>query len=185
MPKSLIGLSGTFASGKDTAAEYLVKFEHFQHVSTGDMIRRELGRRGLAESRHALVEVGNDLRDKFGGGVLVERALAEHNDVSKLVISGIRSVGEAKALKQANGTLVFIDAPIKARYERLRRRGRIGDETSFEQFTQDEALEMNSTGSTHQNIAGVRALADVELLNDRDVKDLFTAVKGLVARLSS
>ena len=35
----IIGLSGTFASGKDTLAHHLVQVYNFMHISTGDMVR--------------------------------------------------------------------------------------------------------------------------------------------------
>lgn len=179
----LLGLSGTFASGKDTVANYLAKEHSFTHVSTGDMIRHEAKKRGQEKSRDILVAIGNELREIHGPGVLVERALEHFGGSKRLAISGIRAVGEAEALKKAGGKLIFLDAPIEQRYQRLRQRGRIGDETTLEQFQRDEERELSSVQNTHQNINAVRRLADFELLNDRSEAELFTAVRGLLAQL--
>ena len=68
----IIGLSGTFASGKDTLAHHLVQKFNFLHISTGDMVR------AVAESeygnieRPTLVKTANELREKRGPGVLAE-----------------------------------------------------------------------------------------------------------------
>lgn len=179
----MLGLSGTFASGKDTVANYLAEEHGFTHVSTGDMIRHEAQMRGQKKLRDILVAIGNELREAHGPGVLVERALEHFGQSEHLVISGIRAVGEAEALKEAGGKLVFLDAPIGQRYEWLRRRGRIGDETTLEQFKSDEERELNSAQNTRQNINGVKRLANFELLNDRSQAELFAAVRGLLAQL--
>lgn len=182
-PKQLLGLGGTFASGKDTAADYLASEHGFTHVSTGDMIRREATRRGQDNSRDNLVMLGNELRETYGSGVLVERAIEEFKQSNRLVISGIRVVGEAEALKSAGGKLIFLDAPIRLRYDRLRARGRIGDEHTLEDFIADERRELASKKDTNQNINGVRSLADYELRNNRSEQELFAAVAGLLAQL--
>lgn len=179
----ILGISGTFASGKDTVAKYLEERHEFVHVSTGDMIRREAANQGLADEREVLVELGNELRSKYGSGVLVERAISFHESVNNLVVSGIRVVGEAQALRNAQGKLIFLDAPIKTRYGRLRSRGRIGDETTLEQFIAHEKLEMSSKEATHQNILGVRQLADFEIINDKGQDELFFTVRALLAQL--
>ena len=183
MSRTTLGLAGTFASGKDTMANYLVAEHNFTHVSTGDLIRQEVKGRGQSVVRDNLVAVGNELREEFGSGVLVERAVADNISAAKLVISGIRAVGEGRAVKNNGGKLVFLDAPVESRYIRLKDRGRIGDETSLEDFISHEERELTSNQDTNQNILGVRRIADIELFNDRGQKELFIAVRELLAQL--
>lgn len=46
----IIGLAGTFASGKDTVAHKLVEDFGYTHVSTGDMVRR------VAQEKYGSIE---------------------------------------------------------------------------------------------------------------------------------
>ena len=71
----IIGLTGKNGSGKTEVSEYL-KSRGFEYHSLSDEIRDEIRRRGLEITREVLIEVGNDLREKFGPGVLAERILS-------------------------------------------------------------------------------------------------------------
>ncbi len=163
----IYGIAGTFASGKDTLAEWL---EHngFTHVSTSDLVRGGAEKEYGSTDRKRLYEYGNKLRLEAGGGIFVEQALAQTMGLDKVAISGIRSVGEVEALKQAGGVLVFVDAPVELRYERAHKRGRDEDDKNLENFKKSEAKELNKPASneTEQNIGAVREMADVTILND-------------------
>lgn len=161
----LIGISGTFASGKDTIADFLVRDFDFTHVSTGDMVRKVAMKKYGSIERPVLVKTATELRYERGAGVLVDEALKESRP---LVITGIRSLGEAKALKAAGGILLFVDAPIEVRYERVKSRKR-DDETllSLEEFRANEAKEL-AAGSNDEdfNITAISQMADVSIQND-------------------
>ena len=89
---SLIGIAGTFASGKDTVAEFLVRDFGYTHVSTGDMVRKVATEKYGSIERPVLVKTATELRYENGAGALVSEALKE---ARPLVITGIRSLGEA------------------------------------------------------------------------------------------
>lgn len=175
----IIGLSGTFASGKDTLAHYLVRQYHYLHVSTGDMVRQEaLKERGSIE-RPILHEVADGLRRTHGAGVLADLAIktfeakqAERDDYKGLVVSGLRSLGEAKAIKAAGGILVFTDAPVETRHQRMVSRKRDDETTlSLEEFKAQEATELEAAGEGDEafNILGIRKLSDIILHNSTDL----------------
>ena len=174
----IIGLSGTFASGKDTLAHHLVQKYNFLHISTGDMVR------AVAEAdygnieRPTLVKTANELREKRGPGVLAELALERYSllkdDYSGIVISGVRSLGEARTIKEQGGIIVFVDAPIKLRYERIKDRRRSNEEElTFEAFKKSEEIESHKIHDDPavQDISGVKELADMILLNSHDVDE--------------
>ncbi len=103
---TIIGLAGTQAGGKDTLAERMVVDHGFTHVSTGDMVREvAMKNRGSIE-RPVLHEIATEYRREHGGGVFVTRALEK---LRPLVITGLRTVGEARTLKDAAGLLVWTD----------------------------------------------------------------------------
>ena len=172
--KKIIGIAGTFASGKDTLAEYIAKKHGYLHVSTGDLIRDETKKRGHSIHRDNLVWVANELRATKGAGIFVEQALAKfHADKHKgLIVTGIRHPGEVEALRQAGGSLLFIDAPIENRYKWAKARGRLEDKTTLEGFITQEQREMEHPAEGGQNIKTVRKLADVEFMNDRPLAEV-------------
>lgn len=180
LPK-IIGLSGTFASGKDTLAQYFEENFGYKHISTGDIIREEATKRYNDTERETLRKIGNELRAEFGAGVLVEKALA--NATGPLVISGIRSIGEAKTLHEAGGKLVFIDAKPELRYERMKLRQRDKEsQISFEKFLASEQKENNQdiTRDDVPNISALREIADTILDNSSSLGDFFAlALKNL------
>lgn len=161
----LIGIAGSFASGKDTIAHALEADYGFTHVSTGDMVREVAMRERGSIERPILREVADEHRHRDGAGVFIEHALSDKP--RPLVITGIRSLGEAKALKAAGGTLLFIDAPAEVRYERMQARHRDQEtELTLEQFEANEAKEWHAGDDDADfNLRDIKAMADVVMVN--------------------
>ncbi len=160
----LIGIAGSFASGKDTVAHALEADYGFTHVSTGAMVREVAMRERGSIERPVLFKVADEHRHRDGAGVFVMRALEYPRP---LVITGIRSLGEAKALKQAGGTLLFIDAPVSVRYERMKARHRDAEtELTLEQFQANEHKEWHAGEEDADfNLRDVKNMADVVMEN--------------------
>lgn len=166
----LIGIAGSFASGKDTIAHALEADYGFTHVSTGDMVRAAAQRERGSVERPVLFEVANEHRHRDGAGIFVMHALEMPRP---LVITGIRSLGEAKALKAAGGKLLFIDAPAELRYERMQARHRDAEtELTLEEFEANEAKEWHA-GETDAdfNLRDIKVMADVVMVNVIPLKD--------------
>ncbi len=166
----LIGIAGTFSSGKDTIAHFLVDDYGYTHVSTGDMVRKVATEKYGSIERPVLHKTATELRYANGAGALVSEALKE---LRPLVITGIRSLGEAKALKAAGGMLLFVDAPIEIRYERVRSRNRDNEtELTLEQFRENEEKEMYSGPNDEDfNIRGISEIADISIQNTLPLED--------------
>ena len=176
----IIGVTGFFAAGKDTAAEYLME-KGFEHVSLSDIIRDEIRARGEEITIPRLTETGNALRSAHGPGVLAERALAKLPDTSDAVVTSIRHTSEIAALRQRpDFTMVFVDAPIRMRYERSRARARGGDPVSFEEFAEAERRQMESADPNAQQLGACRDAADVVIQNDATLDALHGAVDALL-----
>ncbi len=150
------------------------------HFSTGDMVRAVAEAEHGSIERPVLVTTANDLREKRGPGVLAELALERYemqkNEYSGIVISGVRSLGEVHSIQAKGGILLFVDAPIEIRYERVKNRRRSHEELlTFEEFKKSEELETHTTHNDPavQDIAGVRELADIILLNTNDVEAFY------------
>jgi dephospho-CoA kinase len=184
----IIGIGGTNGSGKDTLAEYLRDRFDYLFVSTSDILRDySLVKYGNI-LRPTLVKSGNEMRRKFGAGVLVlkgiERFELESSKYKGLVVSSIRTRGEVEELKKYGGILVFIDADEKVRYDRLKNRGRADDFISFKEFHEHQKAEWHQSDEPGEfSISTVKAMADYSFQNNGDVdsfiysieKTLFTA----------
>lgn len=176
----LIGLSGTNGSGKDTAGEIVAEKFGYLFVSVSDLLRIELRARQLPVDREHLRGLSAEWRREFGLGVLVDKALelAEKSGYPGVVASPMRNVGEAQHLKDIGGTLIWVDADQRLRYERVQttHRGRPGeDDKTFEQFCSEELAEMHPSDPSDPavlNMAGVRALADIVIVNESDLAAL-------------
>lgn len=178
----LIGLSGTFGSGKDTVAK-LFESKGFEHFSTADILREEALKLGRTIERDSLRVTANELRQKYGSGYLAEKAI-ERATKKNVLISAIRSKGEIDLVKsQPDSKIVFVDAPIELRYERIFKRKRhLEDETTLEEFKKSEAAELKGD-SNSQFISYCRDNADVILENSATVAELQKKVDELVAKL--
>ncbi len=180
----IIGLAGTFASGKDTLANWMAHKYDLNHISTGDIIRDDTLKIYGNTDRPTLKKHANELRENKSAGILVEMALKRHQALSGkfkgIVISGIRSVGEAETIKEVGGKLVFIDADPKIRYLRAKSRQRdVEKDISFEEFLVSEQKEMKSPhlDKTSQNILAVKTMSDEILINSHEPEDLFQMAK--------
>lgn len=178
----IIGVAGTFGSGKDTVAR-LIESQGFEHFSTADILRAETRKMGRTIERESLRQTGNELRAKFGSSFLAEKALkmATQNNV---LISGIRSRGEIDFIKDhTESFLIFVDAPIEIRYERVSDRGRnLEDKTGFEEFKQSEAKELQ--GNSHsQDISYCRDMADFVIQNDGSIDQLKDKIEEILTKI--
>jgi len=135
----VIGMAGMFASGKDTLADYLVEKHGYRHLSTGDMVREIAQEKHGSIERPVLFETAKELRETEGPGALVIEALKKGQPI---VITGIRSLGEMNEIHKAGGIMVFVDAPLEIRYERMRSRSRDKEHMlSIEEFAANEQKE--------------------------------------------
>jgi dephospho-CoA kinase len=182
----LIGTSGTNGSGKDTVGEMIAQKYHYLFVSVSDLLRIELRKRGQEVTRENLRALSAEWRREFGLGVLVDKAveLANESGYKGVIASPMRNVGEAQHVKDLGGTLIWIDADPRLRYERIQaaNRGRAGeDNKTYEQFLAEEQAEMHPSDPNDPavlNMSGVKALADRTILNESDFQTLHKAVES-------
>ena len=179
----LIGLTGRNAAGKGEVAKYL-QTKSFYYYSLSDAIRDELRARKLAISRDALIQVGNELRQRFGPSILADRIVELTQPDRNYVIDSIRNPAEVAALRKAckDFKLIRIDAPVQARFERTVARRRENDPVTFEDFVAlDERESMGD--ATSQNLSEVERLADEVLINDATLTELHPKIDLLVGKL--
>jgi dephospho-CoA kinase len=172
----LLGFAGSFASGKDTIAQHLVEKCGYHHVSTGDMVRLMAARERGSVERDVLYEIAKKYREEHGAGFFADLAVREHP--FPLLVTGMRSIGEAKAIKQQGGILVFLDAPLKVRYERMVARNRDKETLkTLKQFADFEAKEWYGGDSDSDfNLRGIRDMSDMVIDTTPELERLLPMV---------
>lgn len=173
---TIIGLSGTNGSGKDTLGVLLAEKYNFLFVSLTDILRVEARLRGMVPNREALRTISTEWRREHGLGVLVERAVDSFIPVkdqySGLVMASLRNPAEADTVHTHNGLVVWTDGDPKVRFERIQsnrstRDRAAEDDITFEEFLAHEQAEMHHTGDKATlNMSGVRDKSDLVLIND-------------------
>ena len=134
MPQ-IIGLTGYMGSGKGELVKLLQK-RGYTYTSLSDAVRAEATKRGLEHTREHLQQVGNQLREEQGAGVLGKkiRETVEQELERRWVIDGIRNPGEWEELmKLPDFQMVGVTASPDTIVERITRRNREGTPLSREE----------------------------------------------------
>lgn len=170
----VIGITGTLWAGKWTIVEYLQEKYGFKHKSVRKFLQEEMERRWLPNNRDSMTLVANDLRKTYWSSYIIEALYKEAEATGEnTIIESIRAIGEIQALqKKSLFTLFAVDADIKTRYERIKKRWNESDNVSFEKFVEDEKREMNNEDPTKQNIAACIKMADYTFTNNSTEEDL-------------
>ena len=180
----IIGLTGSYAAGKDAAAKYLVRKGFFYH-SYSDILRGELVKLGKPTDRENLIWMGNKVRREFGAGELSKRILAEikKNQEEKALAVGMRNPAEVEFFRaEKSFQLWFLQAPIQLRYERAQKRKRPEDEVSFDEFKKQETQE-HSSDPNEQQLGRVATMADATIVNGEDLASLYKKIDGLLEKI--
>jgi dephospho-CoA kinase len=188
----LVGVAGTAGAGKNTVAEMLAEIFDLQDLNTSEMVRA-ITRKvyhlppDFNPVRDQLYIVANYLR-QIDPAIMVKLCILE-GQALKLnggVISGLRSMGEADAVRAAGGIIVGIDADPKIRYDRIYSRNRDAETSkTFEEFLKQDELENRGLSDTGPG-RGIRYIvdsADVVIKNAGSLEELRQMLQDQVAPL--
>lgn len=181
----IIGLGGTNGSGKDTVGHTLALKHNYLFVSVSDLLREEAKKRGVPADRENLRTISAEWRRGQGLGVLVDRAYEVYEGLNDkydgLIMASLRNAHEADRIHELGGTMVWVDAAPRVRYDRIQRnaeeRGRLAEDgKTFEQFQAEEAVEMTPPAGSDEavlNMGAVRERCDIVLDNGDEDLELF------------
>lgn len=184
----IIGITGTFAAGKDTIADYLVNKKGFGAASFGDIVREYVKKYNWENTRENQMKMGNKLRDEFGADFLLKEALKRVENPNK-VVAGARQMKEAEYFTTAPGAiLISVDALIDVRFERIAKRSREGDPKTIQELQEKENQEMHGGDGTNpncQNIAYCMSIANYKIINDGSFEELYKKVDEIIEKLEN
>lgn len=180
----IIGITGTLGAGKGTVVDYLAE-KGFKHYSIREFLSDEIRRRNLPVNRNTLVEVGNDLREKYGSGYLAEQLYFRAREASgDCIIESLRNPGEVEILKSKGDFVLFaVDANIGLRYSRIINRKSSTDNISFIEFVENEKREFISNNANKQNLSKSIEMADYVFQNNGTIEELYKEIEKVLGEI--
>ncbi|VVB61389.1 Cytidylate kinase [uncultured archaeon] len=178
--KTIIGIIGPIASGKDTVADYISKKLGMPIFQTSSVLREIARQRNIPETRKDLILLSRELAAEFGKDYLVKSLLqkAENN----CIITGMREIGQIEYLrKNTKFILISVNADVKTRFERLKSRHHIDEGKTFEEFLANEKEE--DTKNNVQRLSECMKFADYKIENNSDLDSLFRKTDGILAKI--
>ncbi|MDR0800670.1 MAG: AAA family ATPase [Endomicrobium sp.] len=177
----IIGLTGSYCSGKDAIAEYISKKYGYKHYSLSDILREMMKEKGIEPNRENLMAFGTELREENGNGILAKKVLEKIGFNGKCCITSIRHSVEVEELKKRKDfILVNVVALQSVRFKRMQKRERLGDPQTLKKFVEFEEKESQTEGSGQQ-LGKTANMADITFVNDsNDVVTLEIAVEKLL-----
>lgn len=179
--KIVLGITGEIAGGKGTIAKYLMEKHSATSHRFSTALRDVANRMHLEETRENLQKISTIFRENFDDNIL-SRVIYEdvkNDDNNLIVIDGVRRMADIEFLKKLPGfKLVYVDAQMKIRYERITKRGENADDNAktFEEFEKDHQRE------AELQIKDLKDKADVVIDNNGTFDDLYKQVDEIVKK---
>lgn len=166
----ILGLTGTMGSGKGEVVKYL-KSKGFEHYVYSDILREIAKNRNIEQTRANLQKLGTDIKRESRNKGILSKKLLKKIKTDNAVVDGIRNRDEIIELKKEKAHIIAITAPQKLRFQRLRKRNRPGDPTTFNEFKRLDNLE-NRGKSKGQEINKCLKMADSIINNNSTLEKL-------------
>lgn len=178
----IIGLSGTNGSGKDTIAHLLRDYYGWYFAGATEMLGAELTRRGLSHERANKSALSSEWREQYGMGAVVDKGSEllkeDGGSYNGFIVGSLRHPGEADRIHELGGVVVWVDANPEVRYKRITSadRGRVEDKKTYEQFLDEQNIEMYGKPDdppTALKMIAVKDRSDIFIENDGDDIEVF------------
>ena len=186
--KIVIGIVGQPSAGKGTVSTIIDQCAlkagvSFSHYGSRDILKHTLDLWEIKAERANFQKLAKVMasNDGFGEGAL-SRAMLPHlmGSTSEIVIAdGMRWPSDEKMLRGIpKNLIIYVTADAKLRYERLKKRGGIGEkDKTWEKFLVEDK------GNTETYIAEFGEHADYKVTNDGTLEELVEQVDDFFQKL--
>lgn len=180
MAKLILGIAGEMASGKGTIAKH-VTVEHKASTRRFSTILRDLlDRVYLDQTRENISTISTILRKSFGEDLLAKAMYhdTQNDDHEIVVVDGVRRLADIAYLRELpHFKLVYVEAEMENRYERIVKRGENADDSTktLDQFKKEHELE------TELQIRDLKNYANYIVNNDGVYADLYGQIEKIIA----
>lgn len=181
----VIGLVGEKGSGKQTFVNFLKELfpeKNIRQVRFSDILAQTLIIWDIPNTRPNLQKLASIINDGFGAKALANAAkFSMEGDLADIIIfDGVRSKEEEKLVKSfKNSILLYVTAPSKLRFERLKNRsekvGEVG--LSFGQF------EIEEKSKREIEVPKIGKKADEKIENNSSLDDFSNKIRKLALSL--
>jgi dephospho-CoA kinase len=171
----VIGIAGRIGSGKTSIGKYLASAYGFQYLRYSQVLSEWLAKD--PESKSHLQEIGWEV---MAGGKQTElnrRLIAQITPGADVAVDGLRHPTDYESLRNSflsSFRLLYIDSPVRERWERLRGRGRYADFNTFEAA---------DSHSVEQSIELLKPNATLVLQNKSSLQGLYAVLDEVIRKL--
>lgn len=170
-------MSGT---GKSEAAQILKNLTNFNIFYFGGVVLEELKLRKLNINNENEKKVREELRQKYGKGVLAKKAIEYIDCQNKpVILDGLYSFSEYKIIKEnfpKNFITIAIIADKYIRYTRLKNR-------NYRPLTEEEVDRRDFAEIENIEKGGPIAVADYNILNNGDINQLESEIQRILNKI--
>ena len=177
--KKTIGIIGPIPSGKDTVAEYISEKLKIPFYVISDILKEIAASRNIPLTRDNLIALGNELAREKGEEYLSKNILEKIKYVG--IIVGMRQLGQIQYLKKnSNLVLISVDASPEIRFDRTKKRKKLGEAKNLEDFMRKEMKE--NSGDNIQRLFECMKLLDYDIENNSTRNHLYKQIDRMLER---
>ncbi len=167
MTSLIVAVTGMPGSGKSTMARRIAEIMEAPLLSMGDVVRREVARRGMEVTVENVEEVATLLRKELGRAAVAVLLARELGGIEgPVVVDGLRSLEEARILsRHGRLCIVAVHASPLTRYRRLMARRRTDDIRGWEDLT------LRDSKNLEYGIGNAIAMADYMIVNEGPLEE--------------
>lgn len=179
MAKLILGIAGEMGCGKGTIAKHVVAEYGGGSLRFSTILRDVLDRVHVEQSRENIQTLSTILRKSYGEDILASAMMhdAEGAPQDIVVVDGVRRMSDITHLKKLpHFHLVYVEADMEKRYERIVQRGENSDDNSktFEQFKRDHEDE------SELQIRDLKNYADHVVDNNGTFMELYAQIDAII-----
>lgn len=179
MAKFILGLVGEMSSGKGTIADHMRGKYHASTHRFSTVLRDVLDRLYLEQNRGNIQILSEILRKGFGEDLFAKSMLhdVQRDNGDFIVVDGVRRIEDIGFLRElSHFKLVFIEADMQVRYERLIKRQENTDDQvkTFDEFVREHQAE------SELQIRELKNYADYVVDNNGSYLDLYHKIDAII-----